>query len=179
MTLQEIQTAVNVGQRVHFCEAAYTVQKTVKGDEEEWNIVNADGDKMPLTWKDEKTLNGKPEDYFINPSDVYTADQLEKMFLNWVMNFISIASFAKSYSITENEATVAISAGSNIYYERRKLARRQKEGKPTEMEVLLSGLEHVVDRLAVFLESNLTPSQRGFILGVSDHTKEVIKNVNS
>jgi len=177
MNLQEIQTAVNAGQRVHFCEATYTVQKNVNGDEEEWNIVNADGDKMPLTWKDEKTLNGKPEDYFINPLDVYTADQLEKMFLNWVMNFISIASFAKSYSITENEATVAISAGSNIYYERSKLARRQKEGKPTDREVLLSELEHVVNRLEVLKESELTPFQRSFVAGLADHVKEVIKNV--
>lgn len=179
MTLQEIKTAVNAGQRVHFCEATYTVQKTVKGDEEEWNIVNADGDTMPLTWKDEKTLNGKPEDYFINPSDKYTADQLYKMFIDWG-GYVTIERFAQDYRMNEEEAMEAIEAGRVIYWERveeREHAQEQKEGKPTDREVLLSELEHVVNRLEVLKESELTSFQRSFVAGLADHVKDVIKNV--
>lgn len=174
MTLQEIQTAVNAGQRVHFCEATYTVQKNVNGDEEEWNIVNADGDKMPLTWKDEKTLNGKSEDYFINPYDKYPPEKLYDIYIDFSITPLSLKTFAKTYDMVEEEAGMAIDAGRLIHFENVKRATEQKEGN---LKFLLSGLEHVVNRLAVFLESDLTPSQRGFILGVSDHTKEVIKNV--
>jgi len=177
MTLQEIQTAVNAGQRVHFCEATYTVQKTVKGDEEEWNIVNADGDKMPLTWKDEKTLNGKPEDYFINPSDVYEEEWLLSFYNLFANKYFSVDDFAHYAKMMQGEAKEAIKAGRDIYFERLKREKKQKEGKPTDREVLLSELEHVVNRLEVLKESELTPFQRSFVAGLADHVKEVIKNV--
>ncbi len=62
MTLDEIKAAVLSGKTVHWCNQAYKVTH-YKG---EFSIVcTLNGHSIGLTWRDEVTMNGKPEEFFI------------------------------------------------------------------------------------------------------------------
>ena len=66
MTLDEIQTAVRAGQRVHWKNIGYTVGRWVrKNGTEQWLIVHASGNSTGLTRADGVTMNEKPEDFFV------------------------------------------------------------------------------------------------------------------
>ena len=64
MTLHEIKQAVNDGKTVHWSSGYYTVKKD---DQNQWLIVGSNGSAIGLTWADNTTLNGKPEDFFLAP----------------------------------------------------------------------------------------------------------------
>ena len=58
MTLQEIQSAVLSGQKVHWQTKAYEIVQ--------WLVICREtGGCWGLTWADKKTVNGKPWDFFI------------------------------------------------------------------------------------------------------------------
>ncbi len=60
MTTKEIKDAVDAGQNVYWENLAYQVIK-MKGD----YYIKMGSHLIGLTWEDGKTLNGKPEDFFI------------------------------------------------------------------------------------------------------------------
>jgi hypothetical protein len=66
MTLDEIKSAVEAGQTVHWANDGYTVIKDCIG---QWLIVwDLGGNRehcIGLTWRDEVTMNGAPEEFFI------------------------------------------------------------------------------------------------------------------
>lgn len=67
MTLEEIQQAVNDGKTVHWANENYVVLKgrTIQ----QWLVkCVSNGSCIGLTWADGKTMNGKPEDFYIKES---------------------------------------------------------------------------------------------------------------
>lgn len=63
MNLQEIQAAVNEGKTVHWKSEIYVVHKDDIG---QWHILCTSNQScIGLTHKDGKTMNGKPEDFYI------------------------------------------------------------------------------------------------------------------
>lgn len=67
MTLQEIKSAVDSGQTVHWANSNYKVVKDKNGDYLiGFNIDGRNPNYIGLTWRDGVTLNGKEEDFFIS-----------------------------------------------------------------------------------------------------------------
>jgi len=65
MTLDEIKSAVESGKTVHWVNTLYRVVK-VKGKNSQWLIkCDANQSCIGLTWTDDTTLNGKPDEFFI------------------------------------------------------------------------------------------------------------------
>jgi hypothetical protein len=63
MTLEQIKEAVNKGSKVCWMAPVYEVKKDQK---EQWLITcKLNNHSIGLTWADDKTLNGKEEDFFI------------------------------------------------------------------------------------------------------------------
>jgi hypothetical protein len=63
MTLQEIQSAVLAGQKVHWQTKAYEIVHDKIG---QWLVVcRSTGGCWGLVWADGVTVNGKPWDFFI------------------------------------------------------------------------------------------------------------------
>jgi hypothetical protein len=67
MTLEEIKAAVNKGKKVFWSNSLYEVKKGVyPSGNEHWDIVcRSNGHSIGLTWTDEKTMNGKEDDFYI------------------------------------------------------------------------------------------------------------------
>ena len=61
MTLQEIKSAVAAGKTVHWKTPAYSVIR----DSEDYKIKCMNGHCIFLTWADNVTMNGKPEDFYV------------------------------------------------------------------------------------------------------------------
>lgn len=63
MTVQEIKDAVDQGKTVNWKTSAYRVEKWKCG-----YVIHCllNGHAIGLTWTDEKTLNGKEEDFHIS-----------------------------------------------------------------------------------------------------------------
>ena len=67
MTLEEIKAAVNAGKTVHWATYSYEVVKGSGPAVGRWFVVCTDNDyTIGLTHRDEVTMNGKPEQFFIN-----------------------------------------------------------------------------------------------------------------
>ena len=63
MTLQEIQSAVQAGQTVHWKTKAYEIVHDQIG---QWLVVcRSTGGCWGLVWADKTTMNGKPWDFFV------------------------------------------------------------------------------------------------------------------
>lgn len=62
MSLEEIKTAVESGKGVYWSNNGYRVIKDNIG---QWLIEHCDGHCIGLTHRDGKTMNGNPEDFFI------------------------------------------------------------------------------------------------------------------
>jgi hypothetical protein len=63
MTLDQIKEAIAQGKRVCWASEAYDVIRTKSG---EYLIVcSLNNNAIGLTWTDDVTVNGKPEDFFI------------------------------------------------------------------------------------------------------------------
>lgn len=68
MTLQEIKAAVESGQRVCWASEAYEVRRVGNPGDYDWLIVcTLNQNTIGLTWRDEVTMNGRPEQFFISP----------------------------------------------------------------------------------------------------------------
>lgn len=70
MTLQEIKDAVEAGKTVHWATKAYTVLKdNLRDGTHQWLIAynhgKRDANYIGLTWTDNVTVNGRPEQFFI------------------------------------------------------------------------------------------------------------------
>ncbi len=64
MTLDEIKAAVNAGKRVCWANTDYQVVRDTIG---QWLICCTNNDScIGLTWRDGVTMNGEPEDFFID-----------------------------------------------------------------------------------------------------------------
>lgn len=64
MTLKEIKDAVLAGKRVCWADRNYEVILDSVG---QWLIRCTDnGSCIGLTWRDDITMNGKPEDFFVD-----------------------------------------------------------------------------------------------------------------
>jgi len=61
MTAEEIKAAVDAGKTVHWTNPTY---KVIKG-KTDYFIKHQGGHMIGLTWDDETTLNGKPEEFYI------------------------------------------------------------------------------------------------------------------
>ena len=67
MTLEEIKSAVENGKSVYWATTSY---KVVKDNIGQWLVVcNLNDYCFGLTWQDGNTLNGKPEEFFIEEDD--------------------------------------------------------------------------------------------------------------
>ena len=76
MTLEEIKAAVNAGKTVHWATYSYTVVKGIEKAIGHWFIKCTDNDyTIGLTHRDEVTMNGEPEQFFVNQ---YLPDQKVK-----------------------------------------------------------------------------------------------------
>ena len=62
MTLEEIKTAVKSGKKVHWISQIYEVVQDRIG---QWLITCINGSTIGLTHQDGVTMNGDPEDFFI------------------------------------------------------------------------------------------------------------------
>lgn len=66
MTLEEIKAAVDAGKTVHWGNEGYRVVKWSNGRYQiGWNIGGHNENYIGLTWTDDVTVNGKPEQFFI------------------------------------------------------------------------------------------------------------------
>jgi len=65
MTLAEIKTAVQEGKKVHWSNSLYTVE--YDNYTKDYNIICTNGYCIGLTWRDGITMNGKEEDFYIEP----------------------------------------------------------------------------------------------------------------
>jgi hypothetical protein len=70
MTLEEIKCAVRSGKTVHWASPSYKVVLTIMRDSTEqwlvgWNVGGRGENYIGLTWRDNVTMNGKPEEFFI------------------------------------------------------------------------------------------------------------------
>ncbi len=73
MNLQEIKQAIDQGIRVHWANLMYDV---IKDQHQQYMILcRQNGHCIGLTWLDGKTLNGKEEDFFVNPLPVENLGQ--------------------------------------------------------------------------------------------------------
>ena len=67
MTLEEIKAAVDAGKTVHWATYSYEVVKGHGKAIGDWFVVCIDnGSTIGLTHRDEVTMNGEPEQFFIN-----------------------------------------------------------------------------------------------------------------
>lgn len=68
MTLDEIKSAVRAGHVVHWASTAYQVlMHRFNGGPEQWFIkCLSNGNAIGLTWTDGVTMNGKPDEFFID-----------------------------------------------------------------------------------------------------------------
>ena len=63
MTLDEIKAAVESGETVHWSNSSYTVRKDSAG---QWLVVCArNGHCAGLTWRDGRTMDYKPADFYL------------------------------------------------------------------------------------------------------------------
>lgn len=62
MKLEEIKQAVKAGELVHWMNSEYSVICDSNG---QWLISCKNGSAIGLTWADNTTLNGKPEQFYI------------------------------------------------------------------------------------------------------------------
>lgn len=74
MTLQEIKQAIRGGKRVCWSNIGYEVINPSGAkenpDDEQWLIrCTMNNHCIGLTWRDEVTMNGKEEDFFIDTSN--------------------------------------------------------------------------------------------------------------
>ncbi len=78
MTLDEIKRAVDAGKTVHWKNPAYQVIPGFPGA----YLINCtlNDHCIGLTWADGVTMNGKPDDFYIDPQPPagYTAEELER-----------------------------------------------------------------------------------------------------
>ena len=65
MTLDQIKKAVDSGKKVHWANKGYTIIKDTKG---QYLITHDRGNTIGLTWRDGKTLNGEPKEFFLAES---------------------------------------------------------------------------------------------------------------
>lgn len=64
MSLEEIKAAVEAGKTVHWASRIYRVVKDSLG---QWLILcDMNSYCIGLTWRDGVTMNGKPEEFFID-----------------------------------------------------------------------------------------------------------------
>lgn len=64
MNLEQIKAAVLAGKVVHWANDGYVVEVDRIG---QWYIVCTDNNNaIGLTWMDEITMNGKPEEFYIS-----------------------------------------------------------------------------------------------------------------
>ncbi len=70
MTLQEIKAAVDAGKKVHWASDIYEVRKVDfrNGTHDYFILCVPNGNSIGLTWRDEVTMNGKPEEFYIATS---------------------------------------------------------------------------------------------------------------
>lgn len=61
MTLKEIKKAVDNGQKVYWSNRAYEVKKY---DKDYYIVCSLNDHTIGLTWRDNKTLNGKESEFF-------------------------------------------------------------------------------------------------------------------
>mgnify|MGYP003565631681 CR=1 FL=1 len=66
MNLTEIKQAIAEGKRVFWKTPGYEV---IKDDLGQYLIKHYRGDCIDLTWRDRATLNGKPEEFFVEEVD--------------------------------------------------------------------------------------------------------------
>lgn len=67
MNLDEIRAAVERGETVHWANDGYTVHKDGHGQwliQCDWNL-----SCIGLTWNDGVTMNGRPEDFYVDMSE--------------------------------------------------------------------------------------------------------------
>ena len=62
MTLQEIKASCLSGKTVHWTNKSYRV---IKDSKNQWFILHDGGNCIGLTWADDKTLNGREEDFYM------------------------------------------------------------------------------------------------------------------
>lgn len=67
MNLQQIKTAINNNQTVHWSNNGYTVKRSNNQgcNQGDYYIHHTSGSCIGLTWADGTTLNGKPEEFYI------------------------------------------------------------------------------------------------------------------
>jgi hypothetical protein len=70
MTLQQIKDAVEAGKTVHWATKAYVVLKdNLRDGTHQWLIAynhrQHNANYIGLTWTDEVTVNGRPEEFFV------------------------------------------------------------------------------------------------------------------
>ena len=63
LTLAEIKRAVDAGKTVHWTNKLYTVEKW--GDDHYAIVCSYHDSAIGLTWKDGKTMNGRPSEFYI------------------------------------------------------------------------------------------------------------------
>ena len=63
MNLQQIKSAVEAGDKVHWSNRSYQVIVDKKG---QWLIEHSGGSCIGLTWTDGVTLNGEEGDFYIS-----------------------------------------------------------------------------------------------------------------
>jgi hypothetical protein len=68
MNLEQIKAAVDAGQTVHWANRGYCATKDSLG---QYLIVHQDGNAVGLTWQDNVTMNGKPEEFYVPGVWVY------------------------------------------------------------------------------------------------------------
>ena len=62
MTLQEIKDAVLAGKKVHWMNELYDVVHA----KDQWvTVCNRNGYTIGLTWQDGVTMNGSPEEFYV------------------------------------------------------------------------------------------------------------------
>lgn len=118
MNLQQIKQAVNDGKTVHWGNRLYSVTKSHFGNgEEDWNIFCKSNEHcIGLTWQDGKTMNGREEQFFINPKDNFTEEKLHELYLDYFNNFITVEKFAEHYNLNFEEAKEVIEQGGEIHH---------------------------------------------------------------
>ena len=65
MNLNEIKAAVEDGKTVHWSTDDYVVVKDGLG---QWFVRHCHGHAIGLTWRDGTTMNGNPDEFYVEPS---------------------------------------------------------------------------------------------------------------
>jgi hypothetical protein len=66
MNLEEIKTAIDEGETVHWSNSGYTVIRDYHGQYLiAWNYGRQDANYVGLTWRDGVIMNGKPEEFYV------------------------------------------------------------------------------------------------------------------